>query len=39
MSMGHSVAAKSKPGAYTMSEIPVMDLLLGDREMLIKKLV
>ncbi len=27
------------PGAYTMPEIPVMDLLPGDRESLVKKLV
>lgn len=28
-----------QPGAYTMPEIPVMDLLPGDRETLVKKLV
>ncbi len=28
-----------QPGAYTMPEIPMMDLLPGDRETLIKKLV
>lgn len=28
-----------KPGAYTMIEIPVIDLLYGDREKLIRKLV
>ncbi|MDK2802931.1 MAG: diaminopimelate dehydrogenase [Oscillospiraceae bacterium] len=30
---------KQNPGAYTMIEIPVLDLLYGDREALIKKLV
>jgi diaminopimelate dehydrogenase len=30
---------RQQPGAYTMLEIPVMDLLSGDRETLIKKLV
>jgi diaminopimelate dehydrogenase len=30
---------RQQPGAYTMPEIPVMDLLHGDREALIKKLV
>ena len=30
---------RQQPGAYTMPEIPVMDLLPGDRETLIKKLV
>jgi len=30
---------RQQPGAYTMPEIPVMDLLPGDREMLVKKLV
>lgn len=28
-----------RPGCYTMIEIPVIDMLYGDREMLIKKLV
>ena len=32
-------AMRQQPGAYTMPEIPVMDLLSGDREALIKKLV
>lgn len=32
-------ATKQKPGAYTMIEIPVVDLLPGDRENWIKKLV
>ena len=32
-------AMRLKPGAYTMPEIPVMDLLPGNREDLIKKLV
>jgi len=32
-------AMHQQPGAYTMPEIPLMDLLPGDREMLIKKLV
>ena len=32
-------AMRQQPGAYTMPEIPVIDLLLGDRETLIKKLV
>ena len=31
--------AKQKPGAYTMIEIPIIDLLPGDREKWIKKLV
>lgn len=30
---------KQQPGAYTMPEIPVMDLLPGDREALVKRLV
>lgn len=30
---------KQQPGAYTMIEIPVIDLLAGDRESLIKSLV
>jgi len=30
---------KQTPGAYTMIEIPVIDLLPGDREEWIKKLV
>lgn len=30
---------KQQPGAYTMIEIPVIDLLHGDKEKLIKKLV
>ena len=30
---------RQPPGAYTMPEIPVMDLLPGDREMLVKRLV
>ncbi len=30
---------RQRPGAYTMPEVPVMDLLLGDRETLVKKLV
>ncbi len=32
-------ATKQKPGAYTLIEIPVIDLLAGDREEWIKKLV
>lgn len=32
-------AVKQRPGAYTMPEIPVMDLLEGDRETLIRHLV
>ena len=32
-------AMRQKSGAYTMPEIPVMDLLSGDKESLIKKLV
>lgn len=32
-------AVKQKPGAYTLVEIPVIDLLPGDREKWIKKLV
>ena len=30
---------RQQPGAYTMPEIPVMDLLPGERETLVKKLV
>jgi len=30
---------RQQPGAYTMPEIPVIDLLSGDRETLLKKLV
>ena len=30
---------KQNPGAYTMPEVPVMDLLPGDKEQLIKALV
>ena len=30
---------KQKPGAYTMIEIPVIDMLFGDKESLIKRLV
>ena len=32
-------ALLQQPGAYTMPEIPVMDLLEGDRETLIRHLV
>lgn len=32
-------AMKQKPGAYTMIEVPVIDYIYGDREVLIKKLV
>ena len=32
-------AAKQSPGAYTMIELPVIDLLPGDREGLIRRLV
>ena len=32
-------ATRQKPGAYTMPEIPVIDLLPGSREDLVKKLV
>ncbi len=32
-------ALKQRPGAYTLPEIPVMDLLEGDRETLIRHLV
>ena len=32
-------AMRQRPGAYAMPEIPVMDLLPGDRELLVKKLV
>ncbi|MBR5716079.1 MAG: diaminopimelate dehydrogenase [Bacteroidales bacterium] len=32
-------AMKQKPGAYTMVEIPVIDMLCGDREELIRHLV
>jgi diaminopimelate dehydrogenase len=30
---------KQQPGAYTLIEIPVVDLLLGEKEYWIKKLV
>lgn len=30
---------KQQPGAYTMIELPVIDMLLGDRESLIRRLV
>jgi len=30
---------RQQPGAYTMPEIPVMDLLQGEREVLVKRLV
>ena len=30
---------RQRPGAYTMIEVPVIDLLPGDREELIKHLV
>ncbi|RXE71796.1 diaminopimelate dehydrogenase, partial [Muribaculaceae bacterium Isolate-013 (NCI)] len=32
-------AMRKAPGAYTMIEIPVIDLLYGDREELVKHLV
>jgi diaminopimelate dehydrogenase len=32
-------AMRQQPGAYTMPEIPVIDLLPGDRETLVKRLV
>ena len=32
-------AMRQQPGAYTMPEIPAMDLLPGDRETLVKKLI
>ncbi|MDD2284214.1 MAG: diaminopimelate dehydrogenase [Paludibacter sp.] len=32
-------AMKTKPGAYTMIEIPIIDMLYGEKEELIKKLV
>ena len=32
-------AMRQQPGAYTLPEIPVIDLLPGDREYLIKKLI
>ena len=32
-------AMRQAPGAYTMIEIPVIDLLYGDREELVKHLV
>lgn len=32
-------AAKQKPGAYTLLELPVIDLLPGEREALIRRLV
>ena len=30
---------KAQPGAYTLIEIPVIDLLCGDREQLVRRLV
>ena len=30
---------KQQPGAYTMPEVPMMDLLPGDKEQLIRSLV
>ena len=32
-------ATKQKPGAYTMIEVPIIDYIYGDKEVLIKKLV
>jgi diaminopimelate dehydrogenase len=32
-------AGKQRPGAYTMIEVPVVDLLPGEKEAWIKKLV
>lgn len=32
-------ASRQKPGAYTMIELPMIDLLCGDRDSLIKRLV
>jgi diaminopimelate dehydrogenase len=32
-------AMRQQPGAYTLPEIPVMDLLPGNRETWVKKLV
>jgi len=32
-------AVRQRPGCYTMVEIPVIDLLPGDREKLIRELV
>lgn len=37
--MAARAAAKQKPGCYTMIEIPVIDMLAGDREDLIRQLV
>lgn len=37
--MAARAAARQKPGCYTMIEIPVIDMLEGDREQLIKTLV
>jgi diaminopimelate dehydrogenase len=39
VSCARAAARRLKPGAYTMPEIAPMDLLPGDREMLIKTLV
>ncbi|MCL2076760.1 MAG: diaminopimelate dehydrogenase [Betaproteobacteria bacterium] len=39
VSCARAAARKLKPGAYTMPEIPPIDLLPGDLEMLIKTLV
>jgi len=30
---------KARPGAYTMIEIPVIDMLYGNREELVRRLV
>jgi len=37
--MAARAAVKQKPGCYTMIEIPVIDMLAGDREELIRQLV
>ena len=36
---GRTAAMKQQPGCYTMIEVPVIDLLCGDREELIAHLV
>ena len=37
--MAARASVRQKPGCYTMIEIPVIDMLEGDREQLIRSLV
>ena len=37
--MAARAAVRQRPGCYTMIEIPVIDMLAGDRETLIRSLV